>query len=243
MRKKPWPQITLACLLTLSCSTGAWALPEGFSDYSFEQAQSKAKADKKFLLIDFMATWCPPCKEMEEDTWPNQSVQAWIKDNAIAIQFDVDKDRQVASAFKIEAMPTIVLFTPESGSKEFGRQVGGLGSADLLQWLEGAQGGKTAEAMQTEENVENEIWPHLTGARLDLLNAKKYDEALKEYLWVWSNVPSTDKEHADMKDKLLPVEVKRLIAAHPPSKQRFTALRDAARKAAIGMIGSFSTAC
>ena len=171
MIKTRWHHITLSCLLALSCAHGAWARPECFSDYSFEQAQSKAKEDGKFLLIDFMATWCPPCKKMEVSTWPNESVQAWIKENAIAIQCDVDEARKVASAFKIEAMPTVVLFTPGSGSKEFGRQVGFMGSSDLLQWLEGAKSGKTSTDLQKEQNLGNEIWPHLTGAR-DLLRAK-----------------------------------------------------------------------
>ncbi|MBS2006964.1 MAG: thioredoxin family protein [Cyanobacteria bacterium SZAS TMP-1] len=230
MRKKLWQYSALSVLLGLSCINGAWARPEGFSDYSFEEAQSRAQASKKFLLIDFMATWCPPCKRMEEETWPNPSVQSWIKENAIAVQFDVDKAEKVAAAFKIEAMPTIVLFTPESGAKEFGRQVGGLDPSELLQWLEGAKRGKSAGDLQTAQTAANEIWPHFTGAR-DLLNAKNYGQALKEYLWVWNNVPSTDNEHADLRDKLLPVETRQLIAAYPEAKQKFSELRDAAEKA------------
>jgi len=229
MRTNHWQHIALSILLGLSCANGAWASAECFSDYSFEQAQSKAKEGGKYLLIDFMASWCPPCKQMDRITWPDESVQTWIKENAIAIQCDVDKERKVAETFNIEAMPTIVLCGPANGSKEIGRQVGFMSVSNLLQWLEGAKSGKTPEVLRAQQNVGNEMWPHLTSAR-SFLSTKQYDEALKEYLWVWNNVPSTDKVYGDIRDKGLAVEAKQLIAAHPQSKQKFMELRDAAEQ-------------
>ena len=83
-------QLALSGLLALSCATAAFAEAAIFSQYSYDQAKQKAERDHKLLLIDFTASWCPPCKRMESSTWPDEALQAWVKENAIAIQIDVD---------------------------------------------------------------------------------------------------------------------------------------------------------
>jgi thiol:disulfide interchange protein len=95
-------------------------------------AEAKASAGDKLLLVDATATWCPPCKEMEKSTWPSEDVKAWVGENALAVQVDVDKDKAAAGELKIKAMPTVILFR---GGKELGRHVGYLGPAELVSWL------------------------------------------------------------------------------------------------------------
>jgi thiol:disulfide interchange protein len=124
MSLRVWHQLALSSLIALSCATGAWSHAEILSNYSLDQAKQHAQKDSKFLLVDFTASWCPPCQKMESTTWADSAVQAWIKENAIAVQIDVDKDSKSTSALKVEAVPTLVLFSPQSGSNEFGRQVG-----------------------------------------------------------------------------------------------------------------------
>ena len=41
-----------------------------------EEALKRAKAEKKPLLIDFGASWCKACNELEEQTWPNKCIRA-----------------------------------------------------------------------------------------------------------------------------------------------------------------------
>lgn len=232
MRIKLWHQISLSVLIALSCATGAWSEAEIFSKDSFDQAKQQAQKDNKLLLIDFTASWCPPCKKMESTTWIDSAVQAWIKENAIAIQIDVDKDEKTTSSMHVEAMPTVVLFTPQSASKEFGRQVGYMSPAELLRWLKGAKSGKSSEEVEKQqaESSDENVWARISKAR-EVQNAGKNDEALTEYVWLWGHVSGDGEGLAEVRNSLLPFEIKRLCAAHPAAKLKFAEIRDAAEKA------------
>src|SRR5512145_1378251 len=95
--------------LTLALfSCPAFARGEPFADLAYEPALEKAQKEKKLLLVDFTASWCGPCKKMEKDTWAAADVRAWLGENAIAIQIDIDEERVLAKRFRIEAMPTVV---------------------------------------------------------------------------------------------------------------------------------------
>ncbi len=236
-----------ASLLIAACATGAWAHPEVFSDYSLEQAKQQAQKDNKFLIVDFMATWCPPCRKMESTTWTDSGVQAWIKENAIAVQIDVDKDRKASSAFNIEAMPTVVLLS-QGGGKEFDRQVGFLDAGELLRWLKGAKSGKTSSPKDSSAdavdsgggtqqstsgsgggNGGNDVWSRISRAR-EAQSAGKNEEALTEYMWLWSNISNDDPQLADVRRSLIPHELKTLFTTYPEAKAKFTEIRDAAEK-------------
>ncbi len=231
MRTKLWHQILLSSLISISCASSAWSHPEGFSDDSFDQAKKQAQLNGKFLLVDFMATWCPPCKKMESDTWTDSTVQAWIKENAVAVQVDVDKDEKSAAALNVEAMPTIVLFTPQGGSKEFGRQVGYMSASELLHWLEGAKGGKTAEQLKQQQarSGGEEVWSRVGKAR-EAQAAGKNAEALEEYIWLWNNIQPDDPNIGDLRVSLLPFELKKLCSAYPAAKNKISEIRDASEK-------------
>lgn len=231
MKIKP-RHFIISSLITLSCASAALANAEVFSTYTFNQAKQQAQKDSKLLLIDFTASWCPPCRKMESTTWADSAVQAWIKENAIAIQIDVDKDEKTSELLSVTAMPTLVLFTPKSGSDEFGRQVGYMSSSELLQWLEGAKSGKSSDEIEKQQSQSggNEIWDHVSKART-LGESGKNAEALEEYVWLWTNIEKGDPSLADLRTTLVPFEVKKLSAAYPPAKTKFGEIRDAAEKA------------
>lgn len=135
---KPWvfPIVVLLMLVAFfAWRKPIWAGKPGvFADMSFEQASTKASQSGKLLIVDAMASWCGPCKVMDARTWPDDDVEAWLNQNAVAFQFDVDKEPRLAEHFGISAMPTVIAL--RSGN-EVARSVGGKSAGEMLEWLKG----------------------------------------------------------------------------------------------------------
>lgn len=115
----------LLVLAALSCTRSepvAAPVQVPFSDLTYAQALERAKTDDRIVLVDFTATWCPPCKALEETTWPDADVQAWIAREAVALKVDVDREPELSAKFRASSIPLIVFV--ESSGKELGRFVG-----------------------------------------------------------------------------------------------------------------------
>jgi thiol:disulfide interchange protein len=57
-----------------------------------------AKKEGKPLMIDFMATWCPPCRAMEDSTFSKPEVVKKIS-AFVPVRIDIDKQRAVATKY------------------------------------------------------------------------------------------------------------------------------------------------
>jgi len=68
--------------------------------------QQLIRGDKP-VLVDFSAEWCGPCKMMPPIL---KEVKNNMGDQVTIIKVDIDKSPQTAAAFKIQSVPTLVLF-------------------------------------------------------------------------------------------------------------------------------------
>ncbi|HEY9632168.1 MAG TPA: thioredoxin [Coleofasciculaceae cyanobacterium] len=59
------------------------------------------------VLVDFYATWCGPCQMMAPIL---EQVHTQMKGRLQVVKIDSDKYPQLASQYRIEALPTLVLF-------------------------------------------------------------------------------------------------------------------------------------
>jgi thioredoxin 1 len=59
------------------------------------------------LLVDFYADWCGPCKTMAPYL---EEVAKQMKGQVKVIKVDVDKNQAVAGKYKVQSIPTLILF-------------------------------------------------------------------------------------------------------------------------------------
>lgn len=79
----------------------------------------------QLTLVDFYATWCGPCKMMHPVL---EQLKADLGDSIRTIKLDVDKSGDIAEAYRIQSVPTLMLFRR---GEMLWRQSGAMRLADL----------------------------------------------------------------------------------------------------------------
>jgi thioredoxin 1 len=88
------------------------ATPEiKFSQLSYKQVLTKAKASHKLVFVDAFAIWCAPCKELRKTTFKDPNVAAYFNQHFINFSIDVEKGDGVdlAKTWQVEGLPTLLI--------------------------------------------------------------------------------------------------------------------------------------
>ena len=75
-------------------------------DDELDAKLKKAKDNKQVAVVDFYATWCPPCKAAA----PRYGAMREEMPDALFLKVDVDKCKAAAQKHGITAMPTFHVF-------------------------------------------------------------------------------------------------------------------------------------
>lgn len=71
-----------------------------------DEAMEESAATGKPIFVDFHATWCPPCKMMDEKTFPS-AVFMDEADEWVLLKIDVDKEVETAIKYGATGLPTL----------------------------------------------------------------------------------------------------------------------------------------
>jgi thiol-disulfide isomerase/thioredoxin len=199
--------------------------PQVFSSRSFSEALAVSKDSHKLLLLDATASWCEPCKVMDRSTWVNVDVVKWLNEQAIAIQIDVDQDKDLAARLGIRGMPTLIAFRDGA---EFDRVVGMKRPGELIAWLEDIQRGQTSTAKLREacRSNETDMRARYALARA-LASCGRFAEATDDYAWLWEHVLEHEPAMVGVRGSFMLTEIAQLIQHYSPARAQFARLRDA----------------
>ena len=183
------------------CATVALSTPPVFaevawSEDSFETILEKARAENKYVLIDFYTTWCGPCKKMDKETYTAIGVQEFLSE-MIAVKIDCEKGEgiEVGKKFRVHVWPSIALLRPDG--EEIDRAVGFLDADDFLKVMNNYKNGIETVAYYEQKVKENpqdaDTWKILGIKYTDAGRSTEAISALQMYLKLNLNAEPVEK--------------------------------------------------
>ena len=209
-----------------------------FRPLAFEAACQAASAEKKIVFIDFFTSWCGPCKELDKTTWLDAAVGTLLRDKAVALKIDAEKEgKDLARRYKINAYPTLLLLQPDG--TELDRIVGYRPADKFMAEFSAGLAGRTALVRAREAvSAAGASTRDAVKARYDLGQALArqgaVEDALREYLWCYDVGMVQEAGFAGVRGSFLLSSIKQLGRSHPPALVALRERRDEAERRMLG---------
>jgi len=122
-----------------------------FMGTDWDTAKNKAFAEGKLYFVDFDASYCATCRNMDQSTYMDETLASYIKDNVVALRVDVQDFDGVmwSQQYEVDALPTMLVFDEKGNLVK--RIVGYKSAGDLLQEFEAIRNKKVATTTTSPE--------------------------------------------------------------------------------------------
>jgi thioredoxin-related protein len=104
---------------------------------TYDAAKAKGENQSQKYFIYFSSRNCGYCRMLESKTFSNTDVSAYINENYIPVQVDIDKERKIAASFGIRGVPDLRFLARDGAT--IGRWIGFTEADHLLQLLKYVQ--------------------------------------------------------------------------------------------------------
>jgi thioredoxin-like negative regulator of GroEL len=84
---------------------------------SFESAMEQARAESKFVMVDFYTTWCHWCRVLDQKTYSDARVAA-LADRMINVKVNAEAEPSIARQYRITGYPTVVFVHPDGEARK-----------------------------------------------------------------------------------------------------------------------------
>jgi thiol-disulfide isomerase/thioredoxin len=114
----------MAAALSLA-ATGAFAMPDGWTD-DFDAAKAEAAKEGKLLLVDFSGSdWCGWCKKLDNEVFAKPEFVEGAKKDFVLVLIDSPRDKSIlsekakeqnpglVSKYNIQGFPTVLVMDAE----------------------------------------------------------------------------------------------------------------------------------
>jgi len=151
-----------------------------------ETAQKKASDQQLMLFVDVYATWCGPCKLMDQEVYTDPAVAKYMNENFVSVRLDGESDygRIYAAAQELQGYPSMFIFS--RNGEPVSRVVGFTPAEELISSLTGTvEGYKEIQVYQTKYQRgtldDGEFVAYIAAVR-EMGNQKEAERLSNEYM-------------------------------------------------------------
>lgn len=113
MKNRAYILILITSVLFSSFTFGPGDKETGVEFYkgSYDNLLRQARKENKPIILDFWASWCGPCKKMDNETFSDPDLAKYLKANFIIYKVDIDTfdGMEITDKFAVESFPSMLI--------------------------------------------------------------------------------------------------------------------------------------
>lgn len=179
----------ISILFLFLFSTALWSQVEFIEVKTAEEmeaAQKQASDQMRLLFVDVYATWCGPCKMMDQQVYTDPAVAELMNEHFVNVRLDGECDygRRYVAEQKLEGYPTMYIF--DDDGERISKIVGFTPAEELVLSLEntgeGYQKVKKFRARKDQGTLDAEAFAEYISVVREMGNLEEANRLADEYL-------------------------------------------------------------